>query len=109
MRWGKPAILARSTALFHMPRWQLCRRHPATVRQTTTAAVQAATASVREASMVAALGIDLAAKYPIGPAGVAEDQRHHDGDADQHQDLAVFRRCSLPDVDALRHDVGIHA
>src|ERR1700710_2902101 len=92
-----------------MPRWSPCRPRRARVRQTTTAAARAAPASVREASMVAALGIDLAAKYPIGPAGVAEDQRHHDGDADQHQDLAVFRCGRLPDVDALRHDVRVHA
>src|SRR6201991_4530427 len=92
-----------------MPRWQPCRRRRARVRQTTSAAAQAALAFVREASMVAALGLHLAAKHVICPGGIAENHRYQDGDTEQHEDLAVLGRSRLPDGDAARHDVRPHA
>ena len=59
--------------------------------------------------MIAAPGLHLAAEHPIGPRRIAENQRDQHGDAEQHEDLAVLRRGRLPDGDALRHDIGIHA
>src|SRR5436305_11108652 len=103
------AISARSTAAVRTQQSPQCRRRRTTALQTTTTAAAAAPALERAVSMIAAPGPDLAAKYPVRPSGVAEDQRYHDGHADQHQDLAVFRRGGLPDVNALRHDPGIHA
>src|SRR5277367_6630234 len=44
------------------------------------------------ASMIAALGPDLAAENPIGPRGIAENERDQHGDAEQHEDLAALRR-----------------
>ena len=64
---------------------------------------------VSKASMIAALGPDLAAKYPIDPRGIARNQRHQHGNADQDEDLAGLWRRRLPDGDALRRDLGIHA
>src|SRR5947209_4037958 len=100
---------ARSTAAIRTRLSRQSRRRRAKVPRTRTGAAAAAPASASGPSMIAALGPNLAAEDPISPPGVAEDQRYHDGHADQHQDLAVFRRRSLPDVDALRHDVRIHA
>src|SRR5260221_14701285 len=51
----------------------------------------------------------LAAEDPIGPSGITENERYQHGHPDQHEDLAVLRRSRLPDRDALRHDIGIHA
>ena len=39
--------------------------------------------------MVTAPGFDLAAENPVGPGGIAENQRDQDGDADQHEKLAA--------------------
>src|SRR4051794_22187688 len=89
-------IRARSTAVTRMQRWQRCRPRRARAPQTTTAAAPAAPAFSQASSMVAALRPDLAAEYPVGPCGITQDQRYHDGNADQHQDLAVLRRGRLP-------------
>src|SRR5947208_3658311 len=91
-------IPAQSTAVTRMQRWQRCRPRRARAPRTTSAAAPAAPAFSQAPSMVAALGPDLAAEYPVGPCGIAEDQRYHDGNADQHQDLAVLRGGRLPDI-----------
>src|ERR1700687_278008 len=59
--------------------------------------------------MITALGPYFAAEYPIGPRGVAENERYQHGNAEQHEELTVLWRCRLPDGDALRHDIGPHA
>src|SRR4051794_4908546 len=100
---------ARSTALFHMRRWRPCRRRRATARRTITGAAAAARVFAPAASMVAALRLDLAAKHVIGPRSIAENHRYQDGDTEQHEDLTVLGGCRLPDGDALRHDVRVHA
>src|SRR3546814_7139402 len=41
-------------------------------------------------SVIACL-INLSPEYPIGPDGIAEDDRHQYARADQHEDLAAFR------------------
>src|SRR5450759_1926758 len=100
---------ARATAASHRTRWPPCRRRRAKGLRTTTGAAPAAAAFAPGASMIAAPGLDLAAEYPIGPRGIAENQRYQTANAEQHEDLAVLRRCRLPDGDALRHDIGPHA
>src|SRR3954451_22971582 len=100
---------ARSTALFHMRRWQPCRRRRATARRTITGAAAAARVFAPAASMVAALRLDLAAKHVIGPRRITQYHRHQHRDTEQHEDLAIFWRCRLPDGDAARHDVGPYA
>src|SRR5229473_2407594 len=88
------------------PPW---RRRRARALRTTTGVAPAVAGFAPSASMVAAPGPDLAAEYPIGPSGITENEGHKDGDADQHEQLAVLRRCRLPDRDALRHNIGPHA
>src|SRR3546814_18828635 len=51
---------------------------------------------------------DLAAEDPVGPGGVAEDQRDQHDRAYEHEYLAAFRRGRLPDRDAARNDVRPH-
>src|SRR5687767_13512851 len=103
-------ISARSTAAGKTKSAPRCRRRRARARRTTTAAAAAGEeASARSALMVPALRFDLAAKHPIGPGSIAEDERDQSGDADQHEELAVLRCRRLPDRNALRHDIGIHA
>src|SRR5258706_12532254 len=77
--------------------------------KTTSGAAPAAEAFAHSASMITALGPYLAAEYPIGPRGIAENERYQHGNAEQHEELAVPWRCRLPDGDALRHDIGPHA
>src|ERR1700677_3536332 len=100
---------ARSIAAARTTRWRPRRRRRARGLRTTTGAPPAVVFWAAEALMIAAPGSYLAAKHPIGPRGVAEDQRHEHGHAEQHEDLAVLGRCRLPDGDALRHDIGPHA
>src|SRR4051794_2632176 len=102
-------ISARSTAAGKTKSGPPCRRRRAKARQTTTGAARAVADLAQPASMIPASGSDLSAEDPIDPSGIAEDQRYQHGDANQHQELTVLRRGRLPDRDALRHDVGIHA
>src|SRR3546814_9732204 len=51
---------------------------------------------------------DLAAEDPVGPGGVAEDQRDQHDRAYEHEYLAAFRLGRLPDRDAARNDVRPH-
>src|SRR5689334_9289445 len=98
-----PFILAPAKNAGSARRWRRCQRRQTTARQTTSIAAPA-TAAFRPASVIAVSGPDLAAKHPIGPGGIGEDQRDQHGDADQHEQLAVAWGGGLPDVDALRHD-----
>src|SRR6516225_12047119 len=84
-------------------------RRRAKVWQTIESAAQAVVFPVSKTSMIAAFGSDLAAKYPIGPRGVGKNKRYQHGDTEQHEDLAGRGRSRLPNGDALRHDIGIHA
>src|SRR5439155_25096961 len=102
-------ISARSTAAGQTKSAPQCRRRQAKGQRTTAGAAATGEVSAPSASMVSALRFHLAAKHPIGPGGIAEDQRYQHGNAEQHEDLAVRRRRGLPDRDALRHDIGIHA
>src|SRR3546814_2559750 len=56
-------------------------------------------------SVIACL-INLSPEYPIGPDGIAEDDRHQYARADQHEDLAAFRGGRLPYRHPPRHDIG---
>ena len=100
---------ARATAASHRTRRPPRRRRRAKGLRTTTGAAPAVAVFAPDASMIAAPGLDLAAEHPIGPRGITENQRYQTGNAEQHEDLAVLRRCRLPDGDALRHDIGPHA
>src|ERR1019366_9853016 len=82
---------ARATAASHRKRWPPCRRRRAKGRRTTTGAAPAAAVFARLASMIAAPGLDLAAEYPIGPRGIAENERYQTGKPEQHEDLAILR------------------
>src|SRR3546814_3115324 len=53
-------------------------------------------------SVIACL-INLSPEYPIGPDGIAEDDRHQYARADQHEDLAAFRGGRLPYRHPPRH------
>src|SRR5205814_8154903 len=75
----------------------------------TTGAAPAVAVFAARASMIAALGPHLAAEYPIGPGGITQNQRYQHGNPDQQEAQTVLRRRRLPDRDALRHDIGIHA
>src|SRR5262249_20016115 len=81
----------------------------ATIRRTTAGDVTAVAVFAPKASVIADAGADLAAEDPIGPTGIGEDERNQDRDSKEHEDLAVLGRSCLPDRDALRHDIGIHA
>src|SRR3546814_13015277 len=59
-------------------------------------------------SMVA-VRADLAAEHPIGPAGIGQDHRQDDDDADEHEDLALRWCRRLPDRHRARDDIGIEA
>src|SRR3546814_10642731 len=48
-------------------------------------------------SMVA-VRADLAAEHPIGPAGIGQDHRQDDDDADEHEDLALRWCRRLPEA-----------
>ena len=39
---------------------------------------------------------DLAAKHPIGPGGIGDNQWHGNADANQHEYLAAFGRGNIP-------------
>src|SRR6202007_617201 len=102
-------IWARSRSTGPARPGRRCRRPRAKGPRTTGGDGRAGVGWRAEASVIAVAGANLAAKHQIGPGGVAEDQRDQDGDADQHEELAVLRRGGLPDRDALRYDIGIHA
>src|SRR5580704_16882322 len=105
----KSVIWARATASGRRRQCQPCRRRRAKGLRTTTDAAPAAADFEHRASMITAFGPDLAAEYPIGPAGVAQNQRYQDGHAVQHEDLAALGRSRLPDGDAPRYDIRIPA
>src|SRR5438034_6860640 len=102
-------ISARATAEAHKPRRPHCRGRRAKRLRTTTGAAAPVAAFAFRTSVVAALAPYLAAEYPIGPGGVTEDQRYQHGNPEQQEDEAVLRCRRLPDGDALRHDIGMHA
>ena len=52
---------------------------------------------------------NFAAEYPIGIAGVSKDDRQHDTDADQHENLARGRRGSVPDRNRRWYQIRKHA
>src|SRR3546814_5729122 len=58
-------------------------------------------------SMITFVG-DLAAENPIGPGGVANNQRHGDCHADEHEDLASLGRGGIPNRHGRRYDVRPH-
>src|ERR1700687_617645 len=107
--WPESLTWARATASSHRTGCRPCRRRRARAERTTTGVARAVAAFAHHASMITAPGSHLAAEYPIGPRRVTENQRYQHGHADQHEELAALRRRRLPDGDALRHDIGIHA
>src|SRR5690348_5753239 len=82
------------------------RRPAMPASPTMTALAQALRGAAR--SMIAFLP-DFPAEYPVGPAGVAEDNRNDHDCPDQHEKLAPFRRRGLPDGDAVGDHIGPHA
>src|SRR5205823_9557985 len=111
--WPKSLTSAPARAASQRIAWRPCRPRAARAQRTTTDVVPADAGSALgfacPASVISALGPHLAAEDPIGPRRISENERHQHGDAEQHEDLTVLRRGRLPDGDALRHDVGIHA
>src|ERR1700704_3956378 len=105
--WLQGLTSGQSTASSQRLRCRRRRPRRAKGRQTTRGAAPAVAVLAAPASMIAAPGSHLAAEYPIGPRGIAENDRYQHGHADQHEELAAMGRCRLPDRDALRHDVGI--
>src|SRR5262249_49913658 len=91
--------VARATAASHRRSRLPWPRLPARARQTTTG--DRSVAAALSTSVIAGVGCHLAAEDPIGPSGVAEDQRYQDRHSDQHENLTVLRGGCLPDGDAL--------
>src|SRR3546814_2197714 len=60
-------------------------------------------------SSMVAVRADLAAEHPIGPAGIGQDHRQDDDDADEHEALALRWCRRLPDRHRARDDIGIEA
>src|SRR5690606_8652362 len=89
-------------------RW-LSRSPRTTSRGVASRAWPARFLAARGSSVIAGVGIDLAAKHPVGPARIGEDDGNHDRHPDQHEGLAVGGCGRLPDCDAARYDIGPHA
>src|SRR5258708_2257495 len=55
------------------------------------------------------VGAGLAAKHPVGPSRVPDDDREDHRGSDQHELLTLGRRRGIPDRDRTGHEIRIDA